>query len=257
MISHLPGIITLRNLYLEYRKPTVNISVDGTNCDFIITNHQERKNILFMEEEKSVIKLFLNEIKNGDVFYDVGSNVGLYSCFACKKAQLEEIVAFEPQPEVNARLKENIEQNGCADKTKIIKGVLAAEGGKQNLVVDESVPATGATTHSMSPNADGERIEVRAYTVDELITQNACSSPDVMKIDVEGAEYEVLQGMSQVLSKSPPRAIFVEIHDQVKHFGATPDEVKSLLREAGYLLEVLDEQENREFVHAKVASNGG
>lgn len=74
------------------------------------------------------------------------------------------------------------------------------------------------------------------------MVDSGAEAPDVMKIDVEGAEANILKGASNLLERRECRVFYVEVHpNRLENFSSSPEEVRSLLRDAGYSIEDMEE----------------
>ena len=112
---------------------------------------------------------------------------------------------------------------------------LGDKRGKITLHYDSGgtyAPSLRKTSPGLSDQATAQLI-----TLDELIERQLIASPTIVKIDVEGAEGMVLEGMKHLLkSKKPPKDIFIEIHSKyLKEFGDSPEKIVSTLKKYGYL----------------------
>jgi FkbM family methyltransferase len=122
----------------------------------------------------------------GGVFVDVGANLGWFSLIASRKASL--VVALEPELDNFALLARNLARNGC---TNVIPLRLAA-GSEATEVMLELDP-TNLGGHRIS----GRRQQISAVRVDQLTNALGCP-PDLVKIDVEGYEPEVVEGLGDI-----------------------------------------------------------
>jgi len=133
-------------------------------------------------------------LNRGSVFVDVGANIGYYTLVASNLVGLSgRVHAIEPIPSTVAILKANVKLNGCSN---VIIHETAAWSSKGKLVL--RVPKSWYGLASFA--RDGVSVTVGAATLDELL-QNE-DFVDCMKIDVEGAELEVLRGAKSILKKT-------------------------------------------------------
>lgn len=175
-------------------------------------------------------------LKRGDVFYDIGANVGFLSLLGARSVGPEgHVYSFEPQPSVVALLAHNLRQNGFSNYD-IIEAAVSDHGGhaRLELAADRSGEARLGADGG-EPLADGIAhtglaLDARLVTLDELDLPPAA----LIKIDVEGAEQQVLRGMTRVMREHRPTLI-IEIHD---HQGPS---VEAILTESGYRIEVLND----------------
>jgi FkbM family methyltransferase len=146
-----------------------------------------------------------DNIRAGDVFFDVGAHVGFFS--VCAAALGARVVAVEPDAGNAERLRENARLNG-RDIT-VVEAAVWGESGTVRLVRGPS-----AKEHVTAPG-DG----VPSVTVDDLAARHG--APAMIKIDVEGAEARVLDGACSVLQESRP-VVVCELHgdEQRTHVAA-------------------------------------
>jgi FkbM family methyltransferase len=163
--------------------------------------------------EPEVQELLHGAIRPGDVVYDVGANIGFFTIVAGRLGA--RVYAFEPAPENAARIARNIELNGL-DADVCEAAVWDGEGGV-SLVAGDS----GSEWETVAGGG------VRSVTLDAFARAHV--PPDVLKIDVEGAECRVLRGAHEVLRR-PPRLVVCEAHGH-----EAVAEVRALL--AGWTIE--------------------
>ncbi len=155
--------------------------------------------------EAGRIRGFAGVITPGFVVYDVGANVGIYSLLASQLVgPLGRVYAFEPLARNLRYLRQHIKLNNLENCTVVEKAVCKEDGTRRF-----SATPWQASMAKLSP--DGERL-VPATTLDSCVYgELKLRPPDVIKIDVEGAELEVLEGATKVISEFYP-IIFLELH---------------------------------------------
>lgn len=137
-------------------------------------------------------------LKPGDVFYDVGANIGFYSTIAARLVGASGMVyAFEPSPVSAQAVRENAARNGF-DNVKVIEAAVSDFTGVARLVEGRMA--------AMQRIEAGDGVSV--ISIDEVQNLRPAS---VVMIDVEGGEIEVLRGMLQTIAKHRP-VIMCEIH---------------------------------------------
>jgi len=196
------------------------------------------------ESEEEVLSHFLSELQPDDMVWDVGANVGIYTCFAAAVDDNIDVVSFEPHPKIADILRENRARNNVDGAV-----VEAALGDSRTSI---ELTEVGDTAHTMM---DRDEESSGKVTVDSIVGDDILdeySSPTVMKIDVEGAELKVIEGLEQFLSQNPPRLIYLENHNRIlKRAGHTGDVVANLLRSHGYDLETIMSRRDNSFVVAR------
>jgi len=212
-----PRIVTIRAFLLR-------------GCTFEVTNHIESYRIESYGDEDEFSEIILGEIHKDDIFYDIGACVGFLTIHAARKGA--NVVAFEPEPDFRRRIIRNISLNKL-NNIQLIDWAVSDSKGFANLVSE------GAAGNSprISDNDNLPRIEVQTDTIDAAISRNEIPPPNVIKIDIEGAEILALRGMERVLAfKNFPRAIFIELHPEfLPNFNSSPQEVSEILSSHGYV----------------------
>ena len=154
--------------------------------------------------------------KEGDIVIDIGAHIGLYTIISSKRVGANgKVVAIEADPENFEMLTSNIKLNQL---TNIIPLNYAVYSKETKLKLYLPSGESGFTKYNtIMPNwinTQEKFVEVNANTLDYLLQLNQIRQEEVnwIKIDVEGAEFEVLKGATNVLSKSKDIAILMELH---------------------------------------------
>jgi FkbM family methyltransferase len=159
-----------------------------------------RSSFFFGTYEPAQSALFCKVVKPGDVVYDIGAHFGYYALLALKLVGTEgRVLAFEPSPPNLARLYRHIELNRCSNVQVLELAVSDREGSAH------FETRTGSGLGHLAP--DGP-VEVKITRLDGL---QGYPLPNVMKIDVEGAEVGVLRGANSLLAAAKP-TIFLSLH---------------------------------------------
>ena len=152
------------------------------------------------------------QIKPGSVFYDVGANIGFFTIIGRRLVtSAGRVVAFEAVPENAQVVERNCALNGFEDVQVVAKAVSNA-GGSGTLVLS-SHDGGAALQDSTDQAGTTETIVVELVSLDDFVAQHPALAPNLVKIDVEGAELLVLQGMAKVLAEFRPIIIF-ELDDE-------------------------------------------
>ena len=143
-------------------------------------------------------ELIKTELKAGDVFLDIGAHIGYYTLIAAEQVGHNgKVIAFEPEPTNFSLLKKNVEMNGYQNVILIQKAVTSrSEKGRLFL----SNTNTGNHTLLDYYN-DRNSIEIETISLDDYFNDYE-GYVDFVKIDVEGAEATVIQGMTALLQKN-------------------------------------------------------
>lgn len=166
-------------------------------------------------------------VKRGDVFYDIGANVGYFSLLAAKLSAPDgKVVAFEPLPRNIAFIQRHITLNKLQDRITVIEAAVSDHSGTAFFDLDIST--------SKGHIAQEGQLEVKLVCLDELVKAGMIPLPDVMKIDVEGAEAEVLRGAMHTLQACHP-LLYLDTHQREAHY-----QTLEILTRLGYTITCLD-----------------
>jgi FkbM family methyltransferase len=184
--------------------------------------------------ERPLIEWLKRTLSEGDVFWDVGANIGAVTLVAAKCSG--RVVAFEPDPRSFSRLTQHVEINGI-DNVTLVNAALNETSGQASLT---QAGETNTGMSSMIPDraAATTAVTVQTITADEYLLEQPAWAPSVMKIDVEGAEHLVLRGARTLLRSAKLRAVvFEDRHDE--HRRPTNRELINCLRDAGFRIDPL------------------
>lgn len=203
----------------------LKLSIGETNIRMSAENIESTKgNLIRFKNEFNRLEQMINELNESDVFFDIGANTGLYTCFASKNCK--EVVAFEPYPPNIYELQKNIQNNN--NNISIFEAALSDKTGDAsfNIESEEDSNYPGADSPgfgSGSISLEGGNLEVPTIRGDDLIEQGEIPKPNVVKIDVEGSEPLVIQGLRNGLSDRSCRVVFCEVHRHKPSRGSIHD----------------------------------
>lgn len=147
--------------------------------------------------------VFLEHVRPGQIVYDIGAHVGYYSALACLcTGPTGRVFAFEPRP-FNLRCLNSHRKLNRLSHLEIFDVCIGASAGSARF---ES--RTGSGTGHLAPNGD---LTVSVITLDDWHHEGRLPNPDFVKIDVEGAEREVLEGGLKLVSSSRPK-LLISVH---------------------------------------------
>lgn len=149
------------------------------------------------------MRFVLDTLEPGDLFVDIGANIGSYTILASKVCGAHTI-SIEPDPETVKALMRNIDVNGIRSKVKVVQAALGSTTGTISFTVGRD------TVNRVAKPGESNTREVAVRTLDEVLNG---SSPRVIKIDVEGFEKEVFKGATKTLSNPKLQAIITETLD--------------------------------------------
>ena len=171
-----------------------------------------QQNIYFVGAyERAELNLLNRHLSEDSVFVDIGANFGLYSLVASQKiTNSGEIICFEPFPKNYAALKKNISLNS---KSYIISENIALGDKKDELKLyyQPNEKNLGIVSANFMENSKTIKVDVMSF--DEYVKENGVDKIDFIKIDVEGFENQVINGMKKTLELFSPM-ILIEIFDE-------------------------------------------
>ena len=226
------GVVdTIELVEYQANHGVVTVTVDGNEIGFETDTLKEYRSLRHLAQtEKPILLDFLNNLRPTDVVFDVGAHLGLYAKTATA-AEVESVVTFELLPANAERLRETMPP----EVTVVNKGVTAESGER---AIKDGDQGAGEVIASLSTDSGSEQIPVTSL---DTFAQEHDIHPTVMKIDVEGAESEVISGGKETLSKC--RVVYIEIHDEYS-------DISDSLTALGFNMEAIHERESQVFIKA-------
>lgn len=191
------------------------------------------------KKEPATVEWIEKWFNPGDVFYDIGANVGAYSLVAFRfLTGNTKIYAFEPGFVTFPQLCRNIYLNGAADAIVPLQVALSDETSITGFHYHNLL--SGGALHALKTPVDqyGKgfnpvfTLATMGYKLDEFIRQFGLTMPNHMKIDVDGSEYQILKGSQEVLGYPELRSILMEVDSS--HEDAA--DIEKLLEKNGLVL---------------------
>jgi FkbM family methyltransferase len=192
--------------------------------------------------EPTETELFKSKIRPGDTVVDVGANIGWFTVIASKLVGKEgRVIAFEPEPTSFEYLKRNVEANGCTNVV-LEQKALSNEAGEIELFT----ATEHLGQHRISDWGDGRRaVKVEALPLDDYLAGSRISV-DVIKIDTEGAEGVIVEGMEETLKRSRNVKLFMEyLPENLRRSGYDPIKLLQRLEAHGFQFHAIGEGQRR------------
>jgi FkbM family methyltransferase len=183
------------------------------------------------------------ESRNIKVLWDIGANIGSISLPLLKKFDKLKSIMFEPNPEVCGRLIRNLHNNPTLVSRSIIMNIALLNINK---FIAFYIPRNEENSGIGGIIGGNDRniypLTVQSDYGDQLIEKNICPIPELIKIDVEGSEYEVLEGMKNTLQKYKPSIIFENNIVRLKENSHNKDKIIKFLQSLNYTIYKLPEK---------------
>jgi FkbM family methyltransferase len=179
----------------------------------------------------------------GDVFVDVGANFGYFTLLAASVVGgAGTVVALEPDPRMAAELRENVRTNGLENVRVLEVAAAAAEGRARLSGYEEAGGNWGTSSLVGGGSNEAPSYDVRCAPLDALLDAAGVDGVALVKVDVEGAEGEVLRGMHDGLARGRYARVLVELHPWLHEDAAAEHAgMWALFTAAGYRAWKVDE----------------
>ena len=184
--------------------------------------------------EPEISAAITSAVQPGMTVLDIGGHIGYFTLLLAKYVgENGRVFAFEPLPENFELLQKNIRLNGLK-RVEASQLAVFSKAGRMNITVADERHNSGES--SLVHHVGSEQIQVEATTVDAFCEMRGIR-PDFLKVDVEGAEYDVLMGAADTIRDSRPK-LLIELH----HFDGNVESnrVPNLLTQWGYGLEWIE-----------------
>lgn len=181
-------------------------------------------------------------VQPGMTVFDVGANAGYYTLMASRMVgQQGRVIAFEPSPRERQRLLAHLRLNRCPNVRVESTALSSSEGSTSFFVV--SGRETGCNSIRPPDVAESvEQITVPTITLDRFLETSGIAAVDFMKLDVEGAELDVLRGGAAALQKRIRPVLLCELEvARTRPWGYEPEAILHCLSDLGYVWLGLDE----------------
>ena len=236
-IHKIPLIPKIYDRWLRFKLPNTDTILRCHGLKIVVMNPRVnvigRSIYLTGVYEPEATHFISSRIKLGMTVLDIGADIGYYTLlFAKHVGSKGRVYAFEPIPKAKCYLDKNISMNGL-DNVRTFGFALF---DKSDMVCLEE-PLTKSQINPSKRRLSRNDIQVETKVFDEWKLKEGVDNVDLVKLDVEGAELNVLRGMKNTLERQNPR-ILIELHpNQLKSFGSSPSDIIRFLSEFGYKIE--------------------
>ena len=187
--------------------------------------------------ESETVRFVWGWLRAGMTVLDVGAHVGQYTLLASGiVGPAGRVIAFEPHPVLGRVLARNVTRAGCQNVT-VLPVALGRASGSGTLVLHPPDNFGGSSLRPDDASAGHARATVEVTTLDEALDRLGGPPVDLVKIDVEGAELDVIDGARGTLAANPGIVLIVEfLRANPLPFGRTVEDLEARLRELGFQL---------------------
>ncbi len=234
--SNKPGRYFLEQVLNSAMNQSAQVDHKGFNLKFTIPNGLNQYRIdTFSTKEPETLD-WIDQIPVDSVMWDIGANVGLYSCYAAKARQCK-VFAFEPSIFNMELLTRNIYLNKVTDLVTIVPLALNDETKAAKFIMTSTEWGGAVSTFGQTYTQDGSELakvfefNTVGMSMDEVVTKLNIPQPEYIKMDVDGIEHLILKGGRQVLKNV--KGVIVEINED---FEKQKTDASRFLLEAGLKL---------------------
>ncbi len=211
----------------------VDVNVRGLKFPLCVdTNSNVGYRLFYYSEfEPGETRVIGSILSAGDVFVDVGANVGYYTVLGAKLVGLNgEVHAFEPSPDSIELLKKSVEASGLSN---IFVNEIGLFDRKAELPIFLSSKNIGSNSFAEVAEQKGSA-PAKVITLDAYVKEHKLDRIDVIKMDIESAEFAALQGMKETLQKFHPKMLIEINPERLAAMGSSAEELMKLLESFGY-----------------------
>jgi FkbM family methyltransferase len=167
--------------------------------------------------ERAEVRVFRHLLRPGDLFVDVGANIGYYTAMGSRLVGPSgRVLAFEPSPACFDRL-QGLVAAGRLENVQLFQSAVGAAAGTSTLYGSADVDNSGAATLRADLGHDGEGVDVPVVRLDDVV-DGMDGEVGLLKVDTEGFEQQVLAGAASLFGDARVRFAVIEVTPE---FGAT------------------------------------
>lgn len=224
---------------MERLPPSRTMDYGPHRIRLVVSSTEAGVRLVSAEKEPFTVEWIEKFIKPGDVFYDIGANVGAYSLIAAKSTSNgARVFAFEPSPSSFVDLSRNVALNDCGESVVPLplalwshNEVLSLASGPTVAGVPSRPDIAGAAEHRISRGVEQGAVPIIGIPLDDLVERLGLPVPTHAKIDTDGYEVEVLRGAERTLTRSEWRSIIIELDREESDRN---EQIRSLLAGSGF-----------------------
>lgn len=195
--------------------------------------------------EPHLVQLFRRLVREGSTVVDVGANIGVHTLILAALAGPQgNVIAVEPVPLVNRKLRHHLELNRIANVTVCEVALSDKQGTAQFFVEDDAINQGLGSLWRQPYHSQARAMEVQSTTLDSLVMDQSLTRVDLVKLDIQGGEYPALIGGLRALQRWKPYIVF-EYDESWKQSGFGFDDLLGFLGKLGYQVHAIRESDSR------------
>lgn len=177
----------------------IDFNDEGVSRQLYLHKKRERYSTDYMKEI----------VKRHDIIIDIGANAGYYALLESRLACRGHVYAIEPVPKNVWLLNRNIELNNCKN-VYVFRCAIGDKNGRGKMYLYDKGNLCSFTKNIQ--NESTGKIDIPIMTLDSFVEKNVSGYPTLIRMDVEGYEYQIIKGMTDILKSNKPMILFIELH---------------------------------------------
>ena len=219
--------------------PRRQVNCDGVSFSLSCINSITHFRWFLFPKKEEEVRAYINEyVKDGDIFFDVGANIGVFTVYCACRYPKVKVYSFEPEHSNVGLLKDNVIANGLTQRVRITSVAVSDFVGLSFLNVQDTAPGAAAHTEHRSAiekTDEGYKVVwqegIACATLDAL-SEYLKAYPNVLKIDTDGNEDKILKGAIRTLANPVLRSLTLEMPSEEAKMAYCVQTLKS----AGFIL---------------------
>ncbi len=189
--------------------------------------------------ESGMVQVIKTYLKPGNIFVDLGANEGYFTVIGSQLVeQAGKVIAIEPQSRLQPIIRKNLSLNNCENVT-ILQVLVSDSSTMANLYISTDMN-TGSTSLVKTSRFSLPKEELQALTLADVFQQQGITTCDLLKVDIEGYEYEAILGSKELFTSHRVKAIALELHPyHLAKRGLSEKDIVDFLGSCGYRLSSL------------------
>ena len=240
----------LYNVNVEDGANSEYVTIDGNKL-YLDSSDSLRLSVK-KEFEPQTTDLIQKNIFSGNIVVDIGANIGFFTLIMANGVKKEgKVFSFEPELENYKLLSKNVKENNLQNIILENKAVGNKNGSTEMYLASKENNIYSQSMHrifsSKIVSQNSTPITIKIIKLDDFFEKlDLIKKIDLIKIDVEGAEFDVLKGMDKILDSNKDLKIIMEFSlENLQDFGSKPDEVLDFLLKKNFKLWKINENEKK------------
>ena len=231
-----------RQMWSAIGLPVLTPWLEGLSVYAYPGNETSRAIFVTGNYEPNEFFLLSEVIRPGMIFVDAGANMGLYTLFAARKVgENGTVLAIEPSTRECTRLLKNVEINSLSN-VRLVRDAVSDSCSDVDLLIAQDEWSGHNTLGAFAYDTPlAVRETVRSDRLDDIVLQEGLSHVDIIKLDIEGAEFRALKGAAETLERFQP-LLLLELADRALcHQGSSSSQIWDFCRQKGYRIFSFDQ----------------